>query len=59
MIKDITIGQYFPGKSFLHQLDARSKLILVFCVLIFIFLCRNFWSLALIGVFSVVCVAVS
>ncbi len=59
MIKEITIGQYFPGKSFLHKLDARTKLILVLAVLIFIFLCRNFYSLALITVFSVVCVAVS
>ena len=33
MIQDITLGQYFPGSSFLHQLDSRTKL---FSVLIFI-----------------------
>ncbi len=59
MIKDVTIGQYFPGKSFLHKLDARTKLILVFFVLVFIFLCKNFYSLLLVSVFSVLCVAVS
>lgn len=59
MIKDITIGQYFPGNSFLHKLDARTKLILVFFVLVYIFLCKNFFSLALITVFSVICVIVS
>ncbi len=37
MIKDITIGQYFPGKSPIHRLDARVKLILsaVFIVMLF------------------------
>lgn len=59
MIKDITIGQYFPGKSFIHRLDARTKLILVFAVLIIIFLCKNFFSLGLIFAFSLICVLIS
>ena len=25
MIKDITIGQYLPGESFIHKLDPRVK----------------------------------
>ena len=29
MLTDITIGQYFPGSSMLHQLDARTKIISV------------------------------
>ena len=28
MLKDVTIGQYFPGNSVVHRLDARSKLVL-------------------------------
>lgn len=28
MLKDITIGQYFPGKSFVHRLDPRFKIII-------------------------------
>ena len=28
MLKDITIGQYFPGKSVLHRLDPRMKILL-------------------------------
>ena len=59
MIRDITLGQYFPGKSFIHALDARTKLILVFLVLIIIFLCKNFFSLALMFVFSLVMVLIS
>lgn len=59
MIKDITIGQYFPGNSFIHRLDARAKLIAVFVALVEIFLCKNFLSLALVAVFAVVSVAIS
>ena len=54
MIKDITIGQFFPGKSPIHKLDARTKIILTFVFIIFIFICRNFWSLGLISGFAVV-----
>ncbi len=28
MLKDITLGQYFPGNSVVHRLDPRTKLIL-------------------------------
>ena len=28
MLKDITLGQYFPGESIVHKLDPRTKLIL-------------------------------
>ena len=59
MIKDITIGQYFPGDSFIHKLDARAKLIVVFLALVEIFLCKNFLSLALIVIFAIVSVAIS
>ncbi len=59
MIKDITIGQYFPGNSFIHKLDPRFKLIVVFILLVNIFLCRNFFSLALIFFFAITCVLIS
>lgn len=38
MIKDITIGQYFPGNSVVHRLDARFKLIItvLFIAMLFI-----------------------
>ena len=28
MVKDITIGQYFPGQSVIHRMDPRMKLVL-------------------------------
>jgi len=48
MIKEITIGQYFPGNSIVHKLDARIKLILTFVFIVAIFLCKNFVSLGLV-----------
>ncbi len=59
MIKDITIGQYFPGNSFIHKLDPRFKLLTVFLLLVEIFLCKNFYSLAMIFAVAVICVFVS
>ena len=59
MISDITIGQYFPGNSVVHKMDARVKCVLLLFLLVSVFLCRNFFSLGLIVVFSVVLVAVS
>lgn len=46
MISDITIGQYFPGNSIIHRLDARMKIVLTFLLIILIFLCKNFLSIA-------------
>ena len=59
MLKDITLGQYFPGNSPIHRLDPRSKLVLVFALLIIIFLCQNFFSLLLVSAFSLFCVLLS
>ncbi len=52
MIRDVTIGQFFPGKSFVHKLDARTKILLTFVFLVFIFVCKNFWSLGLVCLFG-------
>ena len=48
MISDITIGQYFPGNSLLHKMDARMKIILVLCLIVSLFTCKNVVSLAVI-----------
>ena len=47
MISDITIGQYFPGNSLLHRLDARMKMVLVFIMMLAAFFCQNYWSMGL------------
>ena len=41
MIRDITLGQYFPGKSLVHRMDARVKIVLTFVFIIFIFIANN------------------
>lgn len=46
MIKEITIGQYYPGDSFVHRLDARVKVILTIVFIVLIFMCKNFVSFA-------------
>ena len=39
MIRDITIGQYYPAKSPIHKLDPRTKLAgtLIFIISVFLF----------------------
>ena len=41
MLKDITLGQYFPGNSVIHRLDPRTKLIVlvVYMVTLFVACC--------------------
>lgn len=59
MIKDITLGQYYPAKSVLHRLDPRMKIVVTFWLIVAIFLCKSFLSLALITVACVAAAAIS
>ena len=52
MVREITLGQYMPGKSFLHKIDPRTKTVLLIAYIVFIFLCRNFISLLIMSLFS-------
>lgn len=54
MIKDITIGQFFPGKSVIHKMDARTKILLTLLFLVFIFVCKNFWAMGLLSLFAII-----
>ena len=59
MMKEITLGQYFPGKSILHKMDPRMKIILLIFFIVFIFAARNFAALATVSaaVFVVICLS--
>ena len=59
MLKDITLGQYFPGNSILHKLDPRMKLLLAICYIVLIFLAKSAPAYALILLFTVILIAVS
>ena len=48
MLSDITLGQYFPGRSILHRLDPRVKLVLTLAAIVLIFVAFNFVSMALV-----------
>ena len=41
MISDITLGQYFPGKSLIHRLDPRTKLLLAVLYITAVFVSNN------------------
>ena len=47
MLKDITLGQYFPGKSPIHILDPRTKLILLVVYIVALFMCSGWVSYGL------------
>lgn len=52
MIKDITIGQYLPGESFVHKLDPRIKIMLSLAFIVIIFVLNNFIGYVFVGVFT-------
>ena len=53
MLKDITLGQFFPGKSPIHRMDPRTKLILTVVYIVALFLATNWFSYGLMMVFLV------
>lgn len=58
-LKDITLGQYFPGHSFVHKLDPRTKLLAVVLYIIALFLCKFVVTYALMFAVLAVSIALS
>ncbi len=54
MLRDITIGQHFPGNSAVHKLDPRLKVIMVIGFIAVLFLSTNFMGLILSGLFVMI-----
>ena len=59
MIKDITIGQYFPGNSVLHRMDARVKILLTAVFIVMLFMAKSIQALSVGIVFTVVTFIIS
>ena len=59
MLKDITLGQYFPGESVVHKLDPRTKLILVVVFIIALFQATGWISYAFVTLLTALCLKVS
>ena len=59
MLKDITLGQYFPGNSVVHRLDPRTKLILLVVYIIALFTAGSWLSYGVTLVFLVAVIKIS
>ena len=59
MLKDITLGQYFPGKSVIHRLDPRTKLVLLVGYIVALFLAVSWISYGVMLLVLCSCIAVS
>lgn len=59
MLKDITLGQYFPGDTVVHRLDPRTKLLMVIVYIVALFLAKWVISYAVMLAFLVTAVALS
>ena len=59
MLKDITLGQYFPGNSVVHRLDPRTKLALLVIYIVALFLASWFISYGLVFLCLTAVIAVS
>ncbi len=59
MLKDITLGQYFPGNSIIHRLDPRTKLIGLVAYIIALFSAGSYLSYGIVFVFLATVIAIS
>ena len=59
MLKDITLGQYFPGTSFIHRLDPRTKLLVLIVYIVALFVAKTWVSYLVCLAFLALCIAIS
>lgn len=59
MIRDITLGQYYPVDSVLHRMDPRTKLFGTMVFIISLFLANNLWAYVVATAFLVIAIKVS
>ncbi len=59
MLKDITLGQYFPGNSLLHRMDPRMKLILCVVYIVLLFVANCVASYVLLVIFTIAIILIS
>ncbi len=44
MLKNITLGQYYPGDSLVHRLDPRAKILIALAYIVLVFFVSNYWG---------------
>lgn len=59
MLRDITIGQFFPGNSLIHRLDPRFKIVITLIYIIMLFSGEGFICLGIGVVFTITAIALA
>lgn len=59
MLKDITIGQYFPGTTAIHKMDPRTKIVSVILYIIALFTCKGIVAYLLTLIYLIAAVRIS
>ena len=59
MLTDMTLGQYYPGHSYLHQMDPRAKILCTMIFIVAIFLANNLYSYVVVAGFTFLAIALS
>ncbi len=59
MLRDITIGQFFPGNSIIHRLDPRFKIVITLIYIIMLFSGDSFVCLGIGAVYTVMAILLS
>ena len=59
MLKDITLGQFFPGDTIVHRLDPRTKLILLIVYIVALFSVKGWIGYGIMLLVTIVCMAIS
>ena len=59
MLKDITLGQFFPGDTLIHRLDPRTKIVCIMAYIVALFLAQGWAAYLLMTVVTLLLMAVS
>ena len=59
MLKDITLGQFFPGDTIAHRLDPRTKLLMVTLYIVALFQAKGWLSYGILTVVTFGCMRIS
>lgn len=59
MLKNITLGQYFPGDTIVHRLDPRIKILIALVFLVSVFVVRTMWGFLALAVLFAVIIAIA
>lgn len=59
MLRNIVLGQYYPGESVLHRLDPRTKIVMTFVFMILLFMVNGFYGYLGFGLLTLLAVGLS